>query len=64
MNTFKYCRLNKPPMVIHYRLLGDPSRMLAQDRCAWAPGWAETHSLNYGLKEAQVQVYMDQPEPG
>ena len=30
--------------------------MLAQARCVWAQGWTETHSIGYGLKEAQVQA--------
>ena len=54
--------------------------MMAPDRCEkvrlgtsreaglghWTPGWTEDHSRSYGLKEAQVQLYMDEvrPEPG
>ena len=39
------------------------SRMMAPDRCDWMPGWTEDHSRSYGLKEAQVQSYMDKPGP-
>jgi len=40
------------------------SRMMAQDRCVWAPGWTERHSRSYGLKEAQAQACLDKPGPG
>ena len=40
------------------------SRMLAQGRCDWTPGWTETHSGSYGLREAQVQACLNQPGPG
>jgi len=32
------------------------SRMMAQVRCGWTPGWTESRSRGYGLKEAQVQA--------
>ena len=31
-------------------------RKLAQNRCAWAPGWTETNSYSYWSREAQVQA--------
>jgi hypothetical protein len=31
------------------------SRMMAQDSSGWTPGWTETRSRSYGLKEDQVQ---------
>jgi len=34
------------------------------DRCGWTPGWTESHSRSYGLREAQVQVYLDKSAPG
>ncbi len=37
--------------------------MLAQDRCVWAQGWTENRSRSYGLKEAQVQAYLNKPGP-
>jgi len=40
------------------------SWMMALDRCGWAPGWTEDHSRSYGLKEAQVQSYMEKVRPG
>jgi len=40
------------------------SRNMAEDRCGWAPGRTEIHSCSHGLKEAQVQACLDQPEPG
>jgi len=38
--------------------------MMAEDRCVWGPGWTETRSCSYGLKEAQAQACLDQPGPG
>lgn len=38
--------------------------MLAKDRCVWTPGWTETNSHSYWLKEAQVQAYLDELGPG
>jgi hypothetical protein len=38
--------------------------MLAQDSGSWATGWTETRSRSYGLKEAQVQMLLNQPGPG
>ena len=32
---------------------------IAEDRCDWTPGWTEDHSRSYGLREAQVESYMD-----
>jgi threonine dehydratase len=32
--------------------------------CGWAPGWTEYHSRSYGVREDQVQAYLDQPVPG
>ena len=40
------------------------SRMMAEVRCGWAPGWTEIRSRSYGLKEAQVQMQLNQPGPG
>ena len=37
---------------------------IAEVRRDWTPGWTEIHSLSYGLKEAQVKLYMNKPEPG
>jgi len=37
---------------------------IAEDRCDWTPGWTEGHSRSYGLREAQVQSYMDKPGLG
>ena len=39
------------------------SRMMAQDRCVWAPGWTERRGLSYVLKEAQAEACLDQPGP-
>jgi len=30
--------------------------MMAQVRYDWVPGWTESHSIRYGLKEAQAQA--------
>jgi len=35
--------------------------MMAKNRGSWAPGWTESHSGSYGLKEAQVQGRLDEP---
>ena len=40
------------------------SRTKTQDRCNRTPGWTESHSHSYGLKEAQVLVYLDKLAPG
>jgi len=40
------------------------SWMMALARCDWTPGWTEAHSNSYGLKEAQVQAWLDKPGPG
>jgi hypothetical protein len=40
------------------------SRMMAQDSSGWTPGWTETRSRSYGLKEDQVQMLLNQPGPG
>jgi hypothetical protein len=40
------------------------SRAMMQDRCDWTPGWTESHSLSYGLREAQVQAHLDKSAPG
>jgi hypothetical protein len=40
------------------------SRIMAQDRCDWPLGWTEYHSRRYGVREDQVQAYLDQPGPG
>ena len=40
------------------------SRAMTQDRCGCTPGWTESHSHSYGLKEAQVQAYLDKSAPG
>jgi len=37
---------------------------IAEDRCDWTPGWTETNSHSYWLREAQVQSYMYKPGPG
>ena len=37
---------------------------IAEDRYNWTPGWTEDHSRSYGLREDQVQFYLDQPGPG
>jgi hypothetical protein len=39
------------------------SRMMAQDSSGWTPGWTETRSRSYGLKEDQVQMLLNQPGP-
>jgi hypothetical protein len=39
-------------------------RNLAQDRGVWTLLWSEKHSRSYSWSEEQVQVRMDQPEPG
>ena len=38
--------------------------MLAPDSGDWAPGWTETNSHSYWLKEAQVQSQLYKPESG
>jgi hypothetical protein len=38
--------------------------MMATDVRDWTPGWTDTHSQSYGLREAQVQVRLDKPGPG
>lgn len=40
------------------------SRKLALNSCEWAPGWTETNSHGYWLKEAQAQSHLDKPGPG
>ncbi len=37
--------------------------MMAKDRCDWTPGWTEDHSRSYGLREAQVQLYLEKVRP-
>ena len=37
--------------------------MMAKNRGPWAPGWTESHSRSYGLKEAQAQGLLDEPGP-
>ncbi len=37
---------------------------MAPDRFDWTPGWTETNSRSYWLREAQVQSDMDKPGPG
>jgi hypothetical protein len=63
------CRPMKPvapvmKIVELARIFSPVSRNMAPDRCHGAPGWTEGHSHHYGLKEGQVQLYMDKPEPG
>jgi hypothetical protein len=38
--------------------------MMAQDSSGWTPGWTETRSHSYELKEDQVQMLLNQPGPG
>jgi len=40
------------------------SRIMAPFSYDWTPGWTETRSRSYGLKEAQVQVKLNKPGPG
>jgi len=37
---------------------------IAEDRCVWTPGWTETNSRSYWLREAQVQAYLNKPAAG
>ena len=36
---------------------------MAPDRYNWAQVWTEGHSRSYGLREDQVQLYMDKWYP-
>jgi sortase A len=38
--------------------------MMAQDRRGRTPGRTEVHNSSYGLKEAQVQPWLNKPAPG
>ncbi len=39
------------------------SRNMAQDKLDWTPGWTETNSRSYWLREDQVQLRLNKPEP-
>jgi len=59
MNNSKSAREQEPSPHI-----APVSRMMARARYDWTPGWTDSHSYSYGLKEAQVQSYLDKPWPG